>query len=89
MHSADRPIDDAGLIGPAPAGWQFGVGGGCRDGRYGVYLLPNTRMPDHIARWELWVAGPAVYVLDSKLLSDEVRFDGDKLNVLRVDDSGD
>jgi hypothetical protein len=46
-------------------------------------------MPDHIARWELWVAGPAVYVLDSKLLSDEVRFDGDKLNVLRVDDSGD
>src|SRR5215211_3434920 len=38
---------------------------------------------DHIA------AGPAVYLLDSKMLKDEVSLDGDLLRVRRVDDSGD
>jgi hypothetical protein len=32
-------------------------------------------------------SGPAVYVLDCKLLRDEVRLEGDMLHLRRVDDS--
>lgn len=38
---------------------------------------------DHI------VAGPAVYLLDSKMLKDQVWLEGDVLRLRRVDDSGD
>ena len=39
--------------------------------------------------WDHIVAGPSVYLLDSKLLRDHVWLEGDVLYVRRVDDSGD
>jgi Nuclease-related domain len=109
-----------------PGGWKFGVG--LAVGMLGTAfcLLPDTLIPDHIARWErgAWgeqntakvlkpltkegslvrhdlatrsgrgnrdriTAGPAVYLLDSKLLKDHVWLEGGVLHVRRVDYSGD
>jgi hypothetical protein len=109
-----------------PSGWRFGVGMAVGMVGTAFVLLPDTLIPDHIARWqrgawgeqdtakvlkpltrEGWlvrhdlatrsgrgnrdhiVAGPAVYLLDSKLLRDHVWLEGDVLWVRRVDESGD
>jgi Nuclease-related domain len=109
-----------------PGGWKFGVGMAVGMLGTAFALLPDTLIPDHIARWqrgawgeqntakvlkplmkEGWlvrhdlarrggrgnrdhiIAGPAVYLLDSKLLRDHVWLEGEVLHVRRVDDSGD
>jgi Nuclease-related domain len=109
-----------------PGGWKFAVGMAVGMLGTAFVLLPDTLIPDHIARWqrgawgeqntakvlkpltkEGWlvrhdlatrsgrsnrdhiIAGPAVYLLDSKLLRDHVAIERDVLHVRRVDDSGD
>jgi hypothetical protein len=100
-----------------PSGWRFGVGMAVGMLGMAFVLLPDTLLPEHIARRErgMWgeqktakalkplakkgwlvrhdlatrsgrgnrdhiVAGPAVYLLDSKLLSDHMWLEGDVLH---------
>lgn len=109
-----------------PLRWQLTVGFLLGAVAMALVTLPETLMPDHIARWrrgawgeqetaktlkplkkEGWhirhdlkarygrgnrdhiVAGPAVYLLDSKLLKDKVWLEGEVLHVRRMDESGD